>query len=798
LQNYKKTFISILIYIILMKFSFLKYFISGAILFVNSQILLLNAQSLTIEKIMQHESWIGAIPFDVEWAANSKKFFFKNNPENLSICPLWKYSIEDQKSIKCSDIEYFKNSGTITNNNKRIVNSIDGDLYIYHVDDNTQQQLTFTKYADEHSPFFANDDNFIFYKIENNYYSLNLNTNTTTQLTDFVNGEKPEKEKTKELSVLEKSNLEIFQYQTKNKETDAIQKTYLDSLNEKKKSLTPIYSGDKFFKNSTISNDGNYVLFVLRKESNGKYTDVPDYMTANGYTTTIGTRPKVGDEIINESLGIYDVRKDTFCIFSIKEIPDIYESRPYTCHERGTQRVVEFGTPIWNKNNDCAVVEIRTNDNKDRWIAKITPDDFKLTSLFHRNDSAWIGGPGIGEFSPNGILGWYPNNIQIWFHSDHSGYSHVYECNTQSGTIRNITSGNYNVYQSQISMDGKYFYLTTNEKNFAERHFYKKNIQSGVSKQITTKEGNNTVYVSPDEKWLVIRHSDATHPWQLYLAKNEENISQIEITNTISQEFKSYPWQKPQIVTYEASDGETVYAKLLSPNPLNKNNKAIVFVHGAGYLQEAHKWWSYYFRENLFHNLLIEKGYTVLVPDYRASDGYSRNWRTDIYRNMGNRDLDDVIDGAKYLTKIQKIDSLRIGIYGGSYGGFITLMALFKYPEVFACGAALRAVTDWDHYNHGYTSNILNTPVCDKIAYERSSAIRFASGLNKPLLICHGLIDTNVHFQDIVRLSQRLIELGKTNWWVQFYPIEDHAFKNPSSWTDEYKRILELFENNMK
>ena len=116
----------------------------------------------------------------------------------------------------------------------------------------------------------------------------------------------------------------------------------------------------------------------------------------------------------------------------------------------------------------------------------------------------------------------------------------------------------------------------------------------------------------------------------------------------------------------------------------------MVFVHGAGYLQNAHKYWSSYFREYMFHNLLASRGYVVLDVDYRASSGYGRDWRTAIYRHMGGKDLEDVVDGAKYLVAKEQVNPKRIGVYGGSYGGFITLMAMFTTPDVFAAGAALR------------------------------------------------------------------------------------------------------------
>jgi dipeptidyl aminopeptidase/acylaminoacyl peptidase len=164
---------------------------------------------------------------------------------------------------------------------------------------------------------------------------------------------------------------------------------------------------------------------------------------------------------------------------------------------------------------------------------------------------------------------------------------------------------------------------------------------------------------------------------------------------------------------------------------------------------------------------------------------------------MGGLDLDDQLAGKRWLVRNLGVDSSRVGIYGGSYGGFITLMAMFTKPGQFAAGAALRPVTDWAHYNHPYTARILNEPQSDTIAYRRSSPIYHAQGLQGRLLICHGMVDDNVHFQDTARLIQRLIELGKENWEVAIYPVEPHGFRRADSWTDEYRRILKLFDETI-
>jgi dipeptidyl aminopeptidase/acylaminoacyl peptidase len=269
-----------------------------------------------------------------------------------------------------------------------------------------------------------------------------------------------------------------------------------------------------------------------------------------------------------------------------------------------------------------------------------------------------------------------------------------------------------------------------------------------------------------------------------------------QVTTSPIPEFFTHDWIEPPIVAIRARDGQTVRARLYKP--ARPNGAAVLFVHGAGYLQNVHNWWSSYYREYMFHHLLMERGYTVLDIDYRGSAGYGRDWRTGIYRHMGGKDLTDHVDAARYLSAEHNIDPKRIGIYGGSYGGFITLMAMFTTPDVFAAGAALRPVTDWAHYNHPYTSDILNLPQADQESYRRSSPIYFAEGLRGALLICHGMVDVNVHFQDSVRLAQRLIELRKENWELAPYPVEDHAFERETSWADEYKRILKLFTEHLR
>ena len=285
-------------------------------------------------------------------------------------------------------------------------------------------------------------------------------------------------------------------------------------------------------------------------------------------------------------------------------------------------------------------------------------------------------------------------------------------------------------------------------------------------------------------------------PPELFLQENKPDATPRRVTVSPSPLFSTYGWRDAPTVTFSARDGKAVSARLFSPASRKPGEKgpAVVFVHGAGYLQNAHRGWSQYEHEYLFHNFLADRGYTVLDVDYRGSSGYGRDVRTAIYKHMGGPDLTDAEDGAKWLIQTQNVDARRIGIYGGSYGGFLTLMALFTQPDTWACGAALRPVSDWSQYNDGYTANILGLPQTDFAPYRLSSPIYYAQNLKGGLLICHGMEDSNVFFADTVRLTQRLIELQKTNWEVAMYPVENHTFSEAASWTDEFRRIFDLFE----
>ncbi len=565
----------------------------------------------------------------------------------------------------------------------------------------------------------------------------------------------------------------------------------------------PVYTEGYTVYRLQLTPDEKYVTFTKSwPAENSKSTIMPTYVTRSGYTETIPTRTKVGEAEGKMALGILNIAKDS--IYEIKtdqipgitDLPDYVKDYPEKYKDRKPEvRPVSISGPSWSPDGRYAVIEAQSGDNKDRWLLSLNAADGSVRLLDRQRDEAWIAGPGIGYGQGTG---WMPDGKRFYYQSEDTGYSHLYWVNPETGEKKALTSGKFEVYGPEISKDKKWWYFTSNEVHPGEHHFYRMPLEGGTREQITSMTGANEVTLSPDEKWLAIEYSSANRPPELYIQKNQAGAEAFAITDSRSDAFKAYKWRMPEYISFTAADGTTVYARLYKPAEGQSNKAAVMFVHGAGYLQNAHKWWSTYYHEYMFNNMLVDNGYTVLDMDYRGSAGYGRDCRTGIYRHMGGKDLSDHIDGAKYLVANCGVDPKRIGLYGGSYGGFLTLMALFTAPDVFASGAALRSVTDWAHYNHGYTASILNTPVEDSLAYAKSSPINFAEGLKGNLLMCHGVMDDNVHFQDIVRMTERLIDLGKDNWELAIYPLEHHSFVDPDCWTDEYKRIFKLFQTTLR
>ncbi len=767
---------------------------------------------LSVEKIMRDPKWMGTSPDGIFWNANSSQVYFNWNPEAEATSSLFKISPKNLTPQKVGTEEQREilRSGVYDKAKRRMVFTKNGDIFIQDVRSGRTTQLTQTS-ANEINVRFGPGEKSIVFQQGDNFFTLSLEKQELIQLTNFQRGEGGSgrsAERESRLSTqdkwLQEDQMELFDVLKEGKRQDSIRQAQREA-SRGEPAIPAIQVKDGILNSVEISPDLRFVSYRITSPASGnKGTVVPNYVTESGYTENISTRTKVGNTLSTSKSFIYDRERDTVLeidqstIPGIKDLPDFWNDYPEKKEAllaKNEDRNVTLGSPIWNETGSAAFLVATAADNKDRWLLKLNAEDASLSLIDRQRDEAWIGGPGISGFR-GGNVGWIDEE-HIYFQSEATGYSHLYTANIHSGEKKQLTDGNWEVRSLELSADKKHFYITANKDHPGITHFYRLPVTGGPLLQITNQKGGNEVTMSPDEKWLAIRYSYSNKPWELYIQENRPGAELTQVTYSTTEEFDAYAWREPEVISFKNRHGDDVYARLYQPENPKESRPAVIFVHGAGYLQNVHFWWSQYFREYMFHNLLVDLGYTVLDIDFTASSGYGRDHRTGIYRHMGGKDLSDQVDGAKLLIEKYGVNAKNIGIYGGSYGGFITLMALFNEPDVFAAGAALRSVTDWAHYNHGYTSNILNQPFDDPIAYRRSSPIYFAEGLQGHLLMCHGMLDVNVHFQDIVRVSQRLIELGKDNWELAVYPVEDHAFTTPSGWTDEYKRILKLFEERL-
>jgi len=765
-----------------------------------------NKSVLTIKQIMQLQHlWIGASPENIFWAEDSKFIYFDWNPDKNQSSSLYKVAIQTGKIEKVSTSE--KQNLPMSRNeayNKDFTKKLyskNGDLFLYNLTSAENFQITYTNDYETNAQFSI-DEKLIFYTKGGNIYSWNTQNGQTIQITDIKKQSEEnenEKKRNPQDEWLYNAQLQEFEVLADRK----MRREQNDSIYNSERTKRPkeINTDGKELTNLNISPCGNFVSYSLSTTKKGKIAYMPDYVTESGYTESLPTRTKVGDTAPEISFFVYNISKDTLFEIDTKNLeglndkPSYFSQYPKLAKANYKGKLKYISAPIWNKNGKNAIIETRSFDNKHRWILLLDAQNGTTSLLEHQHDSAWISGPGIDYYV--GDLGWLPNNNEIWFQSEESGFSHLYTLNINTKQKKALTSGEYEIYDPKLSRKGDFWYFTSNQEHKGVRHFYKMPINGGKPEKITSLEGNCETLLSPDEKMIAFLFSTTNKPWELFVAENKPLAKAKQLTHSTTKEFEAYPWRIPQVITFKARDGRNVHARLYVPQNEVKNRAAVIFVHGAGYLQNAHKWWSTYSREYMFHNLLTDNGYTVLDIDYAGSAGYGRDWRTAIYRHMGGKDLTDQTDGAHFLINNYGIDEKKIGIYGGSYGGFISIFAMLKENQTFTSAAAIRSVTDWAHYNHGYTSNILNTPVNDSIAYRQSSPIYFADGLKNNLLILHGMLDENVHFQDVVMLQQRFIELGKENYEFVPYPMEDHGFVEPSSWTHEYQKIFKFFQETI-
>jgi dipeptidyl aminopeptidase/acylaminoacyl peptidase len=762
---------------------------------------------LTLEAISRDAGkWMGTAPTQVRWSEDGTKLHFLWNPERGDRDELYELDprAEGAKPVKVPlEQQRWLSSNPGAYNDARTMKTyaFSGDIYVHDIRAGTTRQITNTADS-ESNPRFTHDGRGVLYVRGDNLFEWSVQDGTTRQWTDFRRGRDPEEKPklSRQDEYLEKQQLEMFEMIQKQEKNER------ENRERTKLQRGPFPDATYLKENESVSQlqvspDRSAVTFILTDRSEpakAKIPEMPKYVTKSGYTEMErlssqiggGGRYKVGVAQQKQKLGVWNAADGKIAYFDMG-----LDKREFS-FVNVPQRDGGTGAVTWAEDGRSAFAVLHAEDNTDRWIMLLDFAAKKARPLNTEHDDAWILSGGGGPFG-GGSYGWLDSGT-IWFRSERDGFFHIYTISTSEGsTPKQLTSGKWEVTAVQLSRDKSKFYLTTSEPHPGERHLYAMPAAGGPRTRLTTGEGVYGGVLSPDEQWIAATFAAPDSNTELYLMENRAGAPRKKLTDSYTEEFKSYRWRRFEIVQIPDAYGNQLHARLYKPEKPHAARPAVIYVHGAGYAQSVFRNWGGA-GTTPFFNVLLQAGYTVLDLDYRGSSGYGRDCRTDIYRSMGGKDVDSAVSAARWLAAHHGVDPRRIGIYGGSYGGFFTLMALFQHPGVFAAGAALYPVTDWAHYNHPYTSNILNNPYDDDEAYRRSSPMYHAKGLQDRLLILHGMFDRNVHYQDTVRLAQRLIELKKSGWELAAMPVEDHGWRNEWSRLDSNRRIFGLFEEVLK
>lgn len=776
-------------------------------------------QAITLEKIMSDPTWIADTPLNAKWHVDGEHVVFEQKVQGSALNDLMVLQ-PSTKAVSTVEVteRHLYDVKSLTHNPRTGLSAYEfsGDIFVYDSKNKTTTQITRTS-AKENNPSFLLNDNLVYW-VGNVAYEVNLSSYKTKELMALKMAKAPSAPE-KPSDIIAKEQHDLIDYVANKQKDDEEKWTFKQNVRQKNQSIQNriFYFGKgQRLVHASVSPKGDKA-FVVTAESKSWRDDgdiMPNYIGMDGRIKAEKVRRRVADATPNQqNFWIVDLQNNSKSALNVSDLPDFdkdvlkkvrqenakangerYKSKK---EPRTINLLVDWtwsqNAATWSYSGDNLAVMLEAWDNKDRWIATVDFDDSAFKTQHQLHDDAWI------NYTFNDF-GWFHNSEKLYFLSEESGYSHIYTKALNKRKPKKLTSGEFEVSQLTLSKDDEYFYFKANVRHPGDYQIYRVSSDNkGKLEALTDMEGMNDYSLNNDESKLLIIHSSLLSPDDLYLVDIESKTTK-RLTDTVSEEFRSMPWTKPEIVEVPSSyQDKPVYARVYYPKDYQQGEKrrAVIFNHGAGYLQNSHKGWSGYFREFMFHSMLAQQGYVVMDMDYRASKGYGRDWRTAIYRQMGTPEIEDLRDGVKWLVSNANVDRNKIGTYGGSYGGFMTFMALFNAPDLFQAGAALRPVSDWAHYNDGYTSNILNRPEDDMIAYRRSSPIYFAEGLQKPLLINAPMVDNNVFFVDVVRLVQRFIELEKQDFETAIYPVEPHGFVQPSSWLDEYRRIYKLFETHL-
>lgn len=406
-----------------------------------------------------------------------------------------------------------------------------------------------------------------------------------------------------------------------------------------------------------------------------------------------------------------------------------------------------------------------------------------------------------------------PDGKWISFLSDRDGWDHIYVMPASGGPAVQLTRGAYEAWRPAWSPDSTRIVFDSNQgSNPGSRHLGLITLNGAPSRAtiatLTSGRGTNTsAQWSPDGRKIVYQHTDPQNSADLWVTDAAPGAKAVRLTSSLPAGLDRTALVEPELVEYAGPDGKKVPAYLFVPKFLDRTKKhpAIVWIHGDGVNQNYDGWhiqrnYAVYYS---FHQYLAQQGYVVLAPDYRGSIGYGSAWREGVYMDVGGNDFKDAGLSANYLKALPYVDGDRIGVWGLSYGGFFTLLAVTEMPTAFRAAVNVAGVADYalyyeDPYHGGWTVSRIGTPEQNPKVYAQASPVSRMDRLERPLLILHGTADVNVPYLHSVKLLDEALKQGKGDL-VSFmaYPGEFHYFTRAHVLRDAWTRVDQFFAKHL-
>jgi dipeptidyl-peptidase-4 len=407
----------------------------------------------------------------------------------------------------------------------------------------------------------------------------------------------------------------------------------------------------------------------------------------------------------------------------------------------------------------------------------------------------------LGENDPNWInvsddLYFLKDGKRFLWSSERTGYRHFYLYDLGGKQLAQLTQGEWEVSALNAVDESKgALYFTAAEKSPLERHLYRVGLDGAGFGRITKEEGSHDVVMAPNAAAFYDTYSNAATPprQELYRADGS-HIAAIN-ENKVA-ELADYQLSPVEFLSVKSRDGVQLNASIIKPPNFDAQRKypVLVSTYGGPHAQVVRNLWGG--ATFLWHELMAQKGYIVFLLDNRGSAGRGHVFETPLHLRLGAQELADQRDGVQYLKSLPYVDANRIGVWGWSYGGHMTLHAMFEAGDDFKVGFAGGPVTDWRYYDSIYTERYLGLPQKNEKGYQDSSPVKYAMQLKGKLLIAHGTGDDNVHFANTLTVINDLIEAGKYVEVLAF-PGRGHGVSDPPARRILMRRVTQFFLDNL-